>query len=319
MPFNNSFSLAETCDKAVWPDFYIVGAPKSGTTSIRKYLSDNHNIYMPSPEEPNFFCSDLNSNLQTKGIEWYLRKYYNINCSEYDKVGEKSTWYLYSKVAVKNILAFNPNAKIIVMLRNPIQLAYAFHQEMVFCKMETVLDFETAWMRQFNKHRRRNTKTRGFENLFQYGQVASLGTQIERLILQMRPRHLFIGFLDDLNKHPRILLCEICRFLSLPYRQDCEIPKENRSKRIKCECLDRLFIPPKILTQGSEVLKKFTGLKSLYVGRLMRQLRLKFNTANQIREPLNGNFFNKLVQYFEPEIRKLESITGRDLSHYRSP
>ena len=108
------------------PNFFLIGGPKCGTTSLQEYLAQNPKIFMCTPKEPCYFDSDLPWPDSPKTEREYMRLFENANDSHM-AVGEASTNYLYSAVAVEKILRFNPCAKFIVMVRNPIDMAISLH------------------------------------------------------------------------------------------------------------------------------------------------------------------------------------------------
>ena len=129
------------------PNLFIVGAAKAGTTSIYKYLSEHPDIYMSPIKEPNFFGSDISwedfrhdykINTQLDFDKYFSKKklihkhiafiedinlYMKLfrNGEDFKILGEASTSYLYSKLAAKEIYKFNPTAKIIIILRDPLE------------------------------------------------------------------------------------------------------------------------------------------------------------------------------------------------------
>ena len=108
------------------PNFFIIGAPKCGTTSLHNYLKSHSQITMSNPKEPHYFSEDINNG----GIR-NKEKY--ADCFSHGKrnaiaIGESSTLYLYSRVAVQNIYNYNKDVKFITMIRNPIEIARSFHQ-----------------------------------------------------------------------------------------------------------------------------------------------------------------------------------------------
>ena len=108
------------------PTFFIIGAPKCGTTSLHTYLNSHSQITMSHPKEPHYFSTDIeNGGIRNK------EKYedcFSHSDGNAVAVGESSTLYLYSKVAVQNICKYNKDAKFITMIRNPIEIARSFHQ-----------------------------------------------------------------------------------------------------------------------------------------------------------------------------------------------
>ena len=112
------------------PNFFIIGAPKCGTTALSEYLRTHPDVFFSEPKEPNYFNSDVVSKklYYYTSLEDYLEKCFS-GAEGYKAVGEGSVRYLSSAVAVDNILKLYPNAKFIIMLRNPVDLGYSlFHQ-----------------------------------------------------------------------------------------------------------------------------------------------------------------------------------------------
>jgi hypothetical protein len=128
-----------------WPNFFIVGAPKSGTTSLYEYLKQIPEFFFPSIKEPNFFSVNLNQELLlTKPIrqkEKYLSLYQNARNEKF--LGDASPTYLWDPDAARLISEKSPNAKIIILLRNPVSRAFSHYLFLVSFGAE-ILDFEAA-------------------------------------------------------------------------------------------------------------------------------------------------------------------------------
>ena len=113
-------------------DFFIVGAPKAGTTSLYHYLNEHPQIEMSSQKEPDYFSDTA---IQEQGM--YYRKnridteekYYSLFNVESKNVifGEASVSYLFYKSVAGDIKKYNANAKIIIILRNPIDRAFSHY------------------------------------------------------------------------------------------------------------------------------------------------------------------------------------------------
>src|SRR5215471_2980035 len=98
------------------PDFFIVGAPKCGTTAIFDYLAQHPEVFL-APKELHFFGSDLNYPTRKVNEVEYLKWF--ESAKEERRVGEASVWYFYSQLAPQEIKQFSPDARIIISLRNP--------------------------------------------------------------------------------------------------------------------------------------------------------------------------------------------------------
>ena len=124
------------------PNFFILGASKCGTTSMARYLAEHPDIFVSDPKEPHFFNTDF-ANRHTRYIKTY--ESYFRSASEYHMaVGEASVFYLFSHKAVSNILVYQPKARFVVMLRNPIYMVYSWHSEALQSFGETEADFERS-------------------------------------------------------------------------------------------------------------------------------------------------------------------------------
>src|SRR5665647_751711 len=110
------------------PDFFIVGAPKCGTTAMNNYLAQHPDVFM-AQKEIHYFGSDLKMRVKVSESE-YLN--YFQNAEEKKLIGEASVWYLFSEKAAAEIKAFSPQAKIIIMLRDPIDVLHSLHSQHLF-------------------------------------------------------------------------------------------------------------------------------------------------------------------------------------------
>ena len=124
------------------PDFFIVGAPKCGTTSMYNWIAAHPKTFMPV-KEPGFFSQDIRS-IPNKEISSYLALF-SCERPPGTLVGEATPKYLYSKRGLRQIVELNPNARMIVMLRNPVDLVISLHGQMLREGMEIEPDFESAW------------------------------------------------------------------------------------------------------------------------------------------------------------------------------
>ena len=121
-------------------------------------------------KEPSFFCSDFNVPDSIQSIDDYLALFARAPARAI--VGEASTVYLLSEVAIPKIMALNPRAKIIVMLRHPIEAARSLHMHNLDIWTEDIKDFEEAWRAQPERAQGRRLPSKPhMRKLFQYGSV----------------------------------------------------------------------------------------------------------------------------------------------------
>src|SRR5262249_20365906 len=133
------------------PNFFIVGAPKCGTTSMANYLSWHPRIFVSAVKEPHYFARHTWRNPNDRlipsyrnSLEHYLKLFQDVP-EDSLAVGEASVRYLMNRKSLEEIAEFAPDARIIAMLRNPVDLAYSLHSELLKHYMEDVEDFEKAW------------------------------------------------------------------------------------------------------------------------------------------------------------------------------
>src|SRR5712691_4850030 len=123
------------------PNFFIVGAPKCGTSALFAYLNQHPQVFMAHLKELHFFGTDVRYPARPT-LDQYLLHF--AKAREELRVGEASTSYLFSQSAAQEIRAFNPAARIVIMLRNPVDMMYSLHSEMLYWLNEDIEDFEAA-------------------------------------------------------------------------------------------------------------------------------------------------------------------------------
>ena len=124
-----------------WPNFFIVGAPKAGTTSLYYYLLEVPQIYLSPVKEPRFFNSKhvhINSQKISEQKK-YLELFKDVK--KEIAIGEASTSYLEDPETPFLIQKAIPNARIIIILRDPVERAYSHYQMEILAKA-TNLPFE---------------------------------------------------------------------------------------------------------------------------------------------------------------------------------
>ena len=114
----------------ILPNFFIVGAPRAGTTSLYRYLRRHPQVFMPAVKEPHFFANinpdpDQRHLFPAMDEGQYVRLF--RGALHYRAIGEASPSYLVTKGAAERIKARVPNAKIIMLLRDPTERAFSHY------------------------------------------------------------------------------------------------------------------------------------------------------------------------------------------------
>ena len=188
------------------PNFFIVGAPKCGTTALRQYLLDHPETFFCEPTEPHYFATDFPSHRYVDTEENYLRLF-DAAGPQCSRIGEASSWYLYSREALLNIREFNPDAKIIAMLRNPIEMTPSLHAQLLRDFAESEPDLRRAW--DLQEERRdpntlpKNRNTRYDPRTFLYGEACKLGEQVDRLLAVFPREQVKIILFDEVSRETK--------------------------------------------------------------------------------------------------------------------
>jgi hypothetical protein len=305
-----------------FPDFFIIGAPRCGTTSLSRYLSAHPNICFSRPKEPHYF-STLASEAGPAVLQRdYLERFFAHYQAGYEAVGEGSVSYLYAPHAIDRILALNPDAKFIAMLRNPIDMIYSFHYRMLFTMDEDVRDFSRAWALQEARARGRSIPRRCRDpRLLQYAAVGKLGAQVARFMAKVRENRRMIILFDDFLADTCAAYRNALSFLGVSDDGRREFPPKMVSKTYRFAWLQRwLYRPPKPLMDALAASKRRQAVggseKPSGVMGLRKRL-VRFNTIKQKPAPLEASMREMLRETFAEDIARLGSLIGRDLHHWR--
>lgn len=287
------------------PNFFIIGAPKCGTTALCYYLKEHPQIFFCDPKEPHYFNDDF-TNRHTTSRQTYLN-YFHHASDVHLAIGEGSVFYLSSSTAVTNILSFQPEARFIVMLRNPVEMAYSLYSQAVYSSGEDVLDFEQAWRLQKSRMRGRNLPKFCKEpKLLQYGNLCLLGHQLSQLYSLVDANQVKLVFFGDFIANTKEIYEEVLCFLSLDTDGRHSFEKINSNKTFK-------FFLFEIMRKYLVTAKKKLGVKSRFG--ILDAIN-KMNTSVIKRKPLPPVFEEELRAYFNDDIQVLSKLTGRDLSSW---
>jgi len=196
------------------PNLFIVGAAKSGTSSLWQYLRQHPEIYMPEDElykEPCFFSAYG----EGMGLGHYLKIFEKASTS-HGYVGEASTVYLSDPTSAQRIFNFNPAARIIIMLRNPADRAYSLYNWMVQDGYEYAESFEEALMLEDKRLHKQipNWHEPQYYWNYMYFRSGLYSEQVKRYIEKFKGNVLIIKF-DDFKQSPAEEYAKVCAFLGI--------------------------------------------------------------------------------------------------------
>jgi hypothetical protein len=309
------------------PNFFIAGAAKAGTTSLYHYLKQHPDIFMSPVKEPCYFSQemrpenyspelratirramdDLRMRLDSRlefsagaGIvarrEDYLKLFQGVRRER--AVGEASGAYLWSATAAKEIAAFNPSAKIVLILRHPAERAFSHY-------VYYLADGHIS--ESFSEHIALCLKSDGQLGLYHpFLEVGLYGQQIERLLDHIPQEQVRVWLYEDTTANPAKFFREVLAFLGVnteftPDRsrrhQQMEVPKMAGATQI----LRRLGV--------------WRGLRNCAPSSVRPMLK---KVAYRQRRAMTMSAEDRrfLVHYYRDDVKRLERVIARDLSQW---
>jgi hypothetical protein len=296
------------------PNFFIVGAPKCGTTAMSEYLRSHPAIFMSIPKEPSYFAEDFPGVQYVKTLDDYQRLF--SQAKDCAVIGEASPSYMFSKVAIGRILQYQPDAKFLVMLRRQTEMLPSYHSQLCYSSVEDEQDFQRAWVLQDERREGRSIPPDCREPAFlQYAEMASYSDQLERLRGLVPGENLHIVLFDDLVRDPAAVYRGILAFLGVEDDGRAEFPILNSRKSAKSRFMKRwLHLPP---AWAKRFLVKSAGTRLHNALVAIHSVLLRANTVSVERTQLDPAFRDELIRFFEVDVSRLEEMLGRDLSAWR--
>lgn len=290
------------------PNLFIVGAAKCGTTSLHRYLSQHPDIFMAGGMEPIYFGGDIRH-------QWKIRdrqRYFNLfaDAGNQPWVGEKSVWYMASRSAAAEIRAFCPEAKIIIMLRNPVDMVYSLHAHFLWNGNEDIRDFDNAVAAvEERKQGRRIPPAAHFPEGLNYLDIAKYTEQVARYLAAFPASQVHIIIYDDFRQDPLRECQKTFRFLGVDDSFRPAMERHNPSKEVKS-----LFLTRMLKTEPWYYRAIPLPLRERIEWRLRR-----FNARVAERKPMGPELRGYLQQNYAADIQGLSQLLDRDLTHWCRP
>lgn len=288
------------------PNFFIIGAPKCGTTSLAAWLSDHPQVFFSQCKEPHHFNTDENW-VWTPSHDEY-ESLFKDSSERHLAIGEGSVWYLHSQHAVPNIEQYAPHAKYLVCMRNPVEMAYSLHEQQVVSGNEHILDFTEAW--RLNNARLRGEAVSRWcrePKHLAYGTACLLGAQLQRLYAQVPRERVHVVLLDDVKLDARKAYLKVLSFLGVDDDGRTDFAVKNPAKARKSMLLRRAV-------QVLGGLKRSLGIKHRFG--LLNAID-KRNIQYRARAPLSEEMRADLHDFFREDVALLERLLCRNLTHWR--
>jgi Sulfotransferase family len=297
------------------PDFLIIGAPKAGSTALHAALAQHPGLFLSPVKEPKFFMCDgppappAGPGDAHSVKEWIWRR------GDYEALfadapagalrGESTPFYLWDREAQARIRTALPEARLIAILRDPVDRAYSNWTHLWCDGLEPVDDFVSACLLE----ERRVAK--GWAPFWRYLELGRYGEQLRDLCTRFPREQVHVLRYRDLVDEPARTLDRICAFLGVDPGLVTSAPSENVSSWVAPTAVNRALqglcrsgasagrhLPPAVWRAASAPL--------LAVLRRGEAQRPKLDPADRER----------LLTFFVDDVRLLEELTGESYAQW---
>jgi hypothetical protein len=296
------------------PNFLVIGAAKCGTTALYEYLGQHPDVFLSPNKEPQFFAFEgeklcfqgpgvtINETAVTS-LEAYRKLFAGARAER--AVGEASALYLYVPKAPERIRRHVPEARLLAILRDPIDRAYSSFMHLRREGREPLPDFRAA----LEAEPERIAANWGF--LWRYLDMGRYHAQLQRFTERFPRERLRVLLYDDFRDAPDAALRSVFGFLEVDdsFRPDTSL-RHNVSGIPKSRRLYELLSGRGILGGALAAVvpaSLLARVRARGMGRLLRQ------------EPLAAELRAELVARVREDVLRLQDLIGRDLSHWLEP
>lgn len=298
----------------------MVGNSKSGTSALYFALRQHPDIFMCTPKEPNFFARDLCAGV-TDGTfiqmpeREYLELFRDVDGSAV--VGDASACYLYSSDAARLIHTFNPEAKILIILREPVAFLYSYYTQLLKnpgSENEIAGSFEEA-LELEPQRREGQALPPGCQvpALLLYMDRIRYADQVQRYLDLFPPEQVRVLLYDDFVESNKAFFDEVTDFLSVQRDDAISFDVRNPSVRVRSkkarQALFDLSTGAGRLAGIQRFIKRVTPDKARRQILMWVYERFIFKAP----PPLDAETRDRLKRTIAPEVEKLQHLLGVDL------
>jgi Sulfotransferase family len=298
------------------PDFFVAGAPKAGTTAVHAALARHPWLYMSAVKEPKFFLTDGPPPARGGPGDVQTYREHVWQRDDYEALfgpapagtlrGESTPFYLYRQDAQRRIRALIPDARLIVILRDPVERAHSNWTHLWSAGLDPVGDFVQACAEEEDRI------AAGWADFWHYTALGRYGEQLEHLYTVFGEEQVFVFRYRALVESPAEVLDRICAFLGVPQGVVTEVPRENVTAHPQHSLRHRAV--SRALRLSANASNVLPGAATV-TGSLERVLQ----RDSRPRQPLTWEQRRALLPRFEADIRLLEVITGEDFGDWLQP
>jgi hypothetical protein len=293
-----------TKSEEVWPNFFIVGAQKAATTSLYFYLKQIPGVYMSAVKEPLYFASHV---FQSSAIEWIRDKKEYLRLFEkargYAAVGEASPVYLWDRDAPKLIHQTVPHARIIMILRDPIERAYSNY--LMYRKYSGIKSsFYDELMRDYKSQEKLYGRSQLYVELGMYYE------QVKRYFDIFGREQIKVIIFEEFIQHPEQSVNEVLAFLGVNYTVTA-IREQHNTYSVPRSALSRSFFAFFRWLRARNI--KFYKILNLLPDSLIESLPERILFKGTQKPKMEPEAFKFLQEIYHGDVLRLESLLGRSL------
>ena len=310
---------------------FIVGAPRSGTTTMSRMLQLHPQVAFPFVKEPHFFAQhDLrglpDAELRGRVEHDYLDHFFGPPAAGEIAGADGSVSYLYVPEQLEPLLQLWPDSRFIVGVRDPMRLLPSLHQRLIYTGDETITDFAQAWAAIPDRAAGRRIPRSCIEpRWLRYDEAARYATYIERLFAAVGGERVLVVVHDDLASDPAAQHRRILDFAGLAPTPPIDLGAKRVGYTVRHPWLQRLLKrPPRFLhpwLAGRQFKQRFaetataTSQATAKTPSLRKRL-LRWNRVEDRHRPVPFAVQEQIREQFKDEIDRLGVLLDRDLSHW---
>ena len=301
-------SVSIVADRAEqYPNLFLVGAPRCGTTSVASVLNRHAEISFGAFKEPWFLNDDFGPRKITDESA-YRAHFQKVPPATRFRL-DASTTYFYSRSA-REAIAGIPGVRVLIMIRNPVDMALSWHALKRLVLEEDIDDFESAWRaigdRKAGKRVPDSLRERRW---LYYDEMAALGTVCDQWLGTLGSARVSVLLFDDMRRDPARFFEDL--FESIGVEPDASLVGGSHISRRR---RSRNLLVAKAIAKIADIKRRYLPV-SLGINLLSRIQ--EFNRVYEDpRSALRPQFRSELNEFFRGEVRILEGITGRSLAHW---
>jgi len=300
------------------PDFFIIGQPKSGTTALHDMLRRHPQIFMPESKEPWFLAEELLERTPPRpgGTASTLEEYLALFASAGPEqlVGEASPLYLWSRTAAGAIHELRPDARIIVILREPASLLRSLHLQFIENYVETESDFRRAIALEDSRREGREVPRHTYwPQALMYSEQVRYVEQLRRYKDLFPDERILILLYDDFRSDNEGTVRTILRFIGADDAAPVQVMEANATVHVRSQRLHELVHAVQV-GRGPLSRAAKTAIKTLTPTRLRREAlaTTKAKVVYGAPRPVDEAFTEELRARFRGEVQALSEYLDRD-------